>query len=182
MINVSVKNRIDLAKYFKKKRFKKGAEIGVHEGRYSEILCQKIPGLKLLCVDIWPKDSIYQTAKKRLAKYKIKLVRKNSMEAVKSVPNESLDFVFIDGDHKYESVKSDIEKWSKKVKKGGIISGHDYYIFHFSRNRGVIEAVDEYVNKHKFRLYVTKYGPRGLSREDRIPIWYFFKKPKRSNP
>jgi hypothetical protein len=42
------------------------------------------------------------------------------------LPDEYLDFVYIDGDHKYEEVKRDIECWFPKVKKGGCIGGHDY--------------------------------------------------------
>ena len=42
------------------------------------------------------------------------------------VPNNSLDFVYIDGGHTYEIVKSDIIKYFSKVKEDGMISGHDY--------------------------------------------------------
>ncbi len=40
--------------------------------------------------------------------------------------DESLDLLFIDGCHKYETVKSDLEDWCPKVKRGSIICGHDY--------------------------------------------------------
>jgi predicted O-methyltransferase YrrM len=49
------------------------------------------------------------------------------------------DCIFIDGSHDYESVKRDICMWSRLVKKGGILCGHDYNISHF----GVKDAVDE---------------------------------------
>lgn len=39
---------------------------------------------------------------------------------------ESLDAVFIDGDHSYEGVTSDIKAWLPKIKKDGIIAGHDF--------------------------------------------------------
>ena len=37
------------------------------------------------------------------------------------------DFIYIDGLHTYEAVKQDIELYLPKLKKGGIIGGHDYY-------------------------------------------------------
>ena len=49
------------------------------------------------------------------------------MEAVKQFKDGSLDFVYIDGNHTFEYVINDIAEWSKKVRKGGIISGHDYW-------------------------------------------------------
>jgi hypothetical protein len=50
----------------------------------------------------------------------------------------SIDFLFIDANHSYESVKKDLELWYPKVKYGGVISGHDY------NSKDVKRAVDEY--------------------------------------
>lgn len=49
-----------------------------------------------------------------------------SVEASKIYDDRSLDFVFIDGDHQFESVKNDIQCWLPKIKKGGVLAGHDY--------------------------------------------------------
>jgi predicted O-methyltransferase YrrM len=49
-----------------------------------------------------------------------------SLEAVKQFEDESLDFVYIDAAHDYDNVKADILAWKPKVKKGGILAGHDY--------------------------------------------------------
>ena len=68
-------------------------------------------------------------------------IRTDSVSASKMYADESLDAVFIDADHKYESVKADILAWMPKVKKGGILAGHDYILVH----NGVIRAVDELV-------------------------------------
>ncbi|TSC86766.1 MAG: hypothetical protein G01um101416_620 [Microgenomates group bacterium Gr01-1014_16] len=171
---MEVKNRTDLAKYFAQLNFKVGAEIGVHGGRYSEILCQIIPKLKLFCVDIWTSQPVFQAAKDKLAQYNTTLIQKSSMDAVKEIPDESLDFVFIDADHKYASVKRDITEWTKKVRPGGIVAGHDYYVFYHSRNRGVIDAVDEYVKKWSYKLFTTGQNWAANSRDDRQPSWYFF--------
>ena len=65
--------------------------------------------------------------------------RMPSVEAAKKFEDESLDVVFIDLTHTYESVKEDIGLWLPKVKRGGILSGHDYE----DSWPGVVKAVDE---------------------------------------
>jgi hypothetical protein len=62
-----------------------------------------------------------------------------STEAARDYDDWSLDFVFIDAAHDYESVKNDIQAWKPKVKRGGILAGHDYH----SEWPGVVQAVDE---------------------------------------
>jgi len=76
--------------------------------------------------DQW--DVIYASV---CQKYKdkpyVEVIRKTSAEAAKDFSDESLDFVYIDGDHKQQSVYNDICAWFPKVKKGGFIAGHDYW-------------------------------------------------------
>jgi autotransporter strand-loop-strand O-heptosyltransferase len=60
--------------------------------------------------------------------------------------DNSLDFVFIDGDHTYEGVIADIKAWYPKVRDGGIIAGHDYMN---QSGFGVIEAVNDMFGKNK---------------------------------
>ena len=67
------------------------------------------------------------------------LIRKSSFDAAKMFDDNSIDLIFIDANHSYESVKNDIDLWLPKVKKGGWLSGHDYHINYF----GVILAVNE---------------------------------------
>jgi hypothetical protein len=183
-----MKNRIELAKHFASLGFKKGAEIGVAYGYYSEVLFKNIPGLELYSVDAWISyaryrdyrdqstyDKMIKTATEILTKYNCHIVRKSSMDAVRDFSDGSLDFVYIDANHKYEFVKDDIREWSKKVRKGGIVSGHDYYLTK-SGNTGVIRAVDEYVKKHGLTLEITGWDRRNLIRDDRQPSWWFIKK------
>jgi len=64
----------------------------------------------------------------------------DSKEVHTQFENESVDFLFIDGDHRYEGIRTDLHNWFPKIKKGGIISGHDY----FEPTCGVKKAVDEF--------------------------------------
>lgn len=70
----------------------------------------------------------------------IKPIKSFSKDIVDNYENESIDFIFIDADHEYEGIMNDIKIWYPKVKRGGIIAGHDY-VEAFS---GVIKAVNEY--------------------------------------
>jgi len=112
---------------------------------------------KLYLVDPWKpydqfkkQESHYQIAKKILADYSDKVVwlRMTSDEAVDKIPNE-LDFVYIDGNHRYEFVKDDIENYLPKVREGGLLAGHDY---EFSE---VHRAVNEILKKD-YHIYSGK--------------------------
>lgn len=165
-----MENRIDLYKYFAKLGFTKGAEIGVSEGHNAVNMFLNIPNLELYCVDIWESNRRFRTAKDNLRAYKTRLIRSKSMDALPHIKDESLDFVFIDGNHKFDYVMEDLIGWSRKVRKGGIIAGHDYYHF---KESGVIEAVNSYISAHRIDLYLT--GVDKESPDDKKPSFYFFK-------
>jgi hypothetical protein len=136
--------RIDLAILFAELKYTKGVEIGVERGLYSEVLLQANSNLLLYLVDPLKAykgyrehvtqakmDGFYLETKERLKKYvggkrSYVFFREYSMEIVHDVPDNSLDFVYIDGNHDFQNTTNDIAEWSKKVRKGGIISGHDY--------------------------------------------------------
>lgn len=185
-IAIMLKNRIELAKYFNALGFRYGAEIGACFGRYSEILCQNMPGLKLIAVDNWntrrnakreaaANGTGEEITRARLAPYHAVVMKASSMDALRFVEDESLDFVFIDAAHDYKSVAEDIRGWSKKVRIGGIVSGHDYYVFPNSGNRGVIDAVDDFVKERGVALLTTAWDRKNPVSDDRQPCWYFFK-------
>lgn len=177
-----MKNRIDLAKHFNDLGFKVGAEIGVADGRYSEILCQKIEGLKLSCIDIWfpygknwrdenYQNKAFETAKERLKNYNVSLIKQESIKASFLFEDNSLDFVFIDGAHDFDHVMEDIITWTRKVKKGGIVSLHDMYRF---RSGGVFEAVCSYCMANNVELnIIPRYS--GGHKDDQAPCAWFIK-------
>lgn len=67
----------------------------------------------------------------------ITAIRKPSVEAAEDFNDDSIEIVFIDAAHEYEPVKEDINTWLPKVRKGGLIAGHDYLL------PSVKKAVDE---------------------------------------
>ena len=69
--------------------------------------------------------------------------RMSSLEGAHKFEDQSLDFVFIDASHEYEDVKKDIEAWLPKIKTGGILAGHDYYVGNVDYFPGVKKAVNE---------------------------------------
>jgi len=71
------------------------------------------------------------------------ILKTKSVEGAKLVPDD-LDIVFIDGNHSYDSVKEDIITWLPKVRKNGILAGHDYK----DNFPGVKKAVDEIFDKN----------------------------------
>ncbi len=73
-------------------------------------------------------ERLFQKAKSRMAPYADKVVfhRMTTLEAALLVPDNSLDYVYIDARHDYCGVKEDLEAWWPKLRKGGVFAGHDY--------------------------------------------------------
>ena len=128
--------RPEFARLFNELGFVRGAEIGVAQGHHAKLIFEANPTMRLLCVDIWDlydgyneyTDRIhryYREAQERLAPYNVRFIKNFSMDALKDAPND-LDFVYIDGAHDFKNVAMDICEWSKKVRVGGIVAGHDY--------------------------------------------------------
>lgn len=85
-------------------------------------------------------------------------LRMPSLEAVSKFQNESIDFVFIDGSHEYQDIKDDINAWLPKVKRGGVLAGHDYYLPPQPMSWGVRPSTsssdtDYYWNSNKCSAY-----------------------------
>ncbi|MBI2049662.1 class I SAM-dependent methyltransferase [Candidatus Roizmanbacteria bacterium] len=185
-------SRDDLPEFFRQMKYKTGAEIGVNEGQFSEKFAKT--GLTIYAIDPWIQyndyndsdsqkrfDDIYNRAKKRLSIPNCHIIRKTSMEAVKDFEDESLDFVYIDGNHQLKYVIEDIVEWSKKVKKGGVISGHDYVHFIARSQLGichVIEAVNAYTQAYKIDNWYLLGKKRAPSSEkrDKWRSWMWIKK------
>lgn len=186
----------------------KAVEVGTFEGDYAHQILKTWTG-KLYLVDVWCKlnDDEYQDVLNScdpVVTYtncfnnikgherRCHMLRCFSEDALDLFDDESLDFVYIDANHKYEFVKKDLEMWYPKVRKGGVFAGHDYfrmfwYDGNFSLNGkdkhiwskpdgvtdhyhgvfGVIPAVDEFCKEKEYTINLTN--------EDWIRSWYFVK-------
>jgi hypothetical protein len=137
-----------------------GAEIGVYKGDNAEFILKLLEPTILYLIDPWNNfmdinsneiigEIQYIQTQERLKMYGNKrLVKRTSLEASKLFDNKQLDFVYIDGDHSYRSIKQDLGLWYSKVKKGGILSGHDYH----QTMEGVVLAVNEFCSDNKLTL------------------------------
>jgi hypothetical protein len=137
-----------LLKFIKDRGFEYGAELGVWRGRVFKHLLTSHPTLKLVGVDLyasqpdndgpekwipgenghmWAHDVYYGDMVKfcETVNGRGRIIRDYTHNAVKEFQDGELDFVFIDADHSYKGVKTDIEDWGPKVREGGIIFGHD---------------------------------------------------------
>ena len=163
---------IDVPQLFTELGFTIGAEIGVEAGLYSEALCKAIPNLTLYSIDPWKAyreykehttqavlDSLYEEALTRLKPYNCRIIRGFSEDVYKFFADESLDFVYLDGNHEFLHVASDLVHWNPKVRKGGILAGHD-----FRRNS------KKYINDVKDVVPAYAYAKR-------INPWFVLREP-----
>ena len=183
--------RDGLAELFAELGFQAGVEIGVERGLYSEVLCRANPKLHLFCVDPWERygsyrdhvsqeklDSFYADAEKRLSPYAATLVRRFSMEEVKFHPHNSLDFVYIDGNHSFEYVVADVIEWEKRVRPGGILAGHDYIRRNNDISHHVVQAVSAYAECYKIHPWFLagRRAKRDGEIRDKNRSWFWVKK------
>ena len=116
-----------------------GVEVGTFEGYNALGICRYCNPKKLYVIDPYlvydsPTDTsiysqedwdeIYERAKFKLKDYPVEFIRKSSVESVNDVPDD-LDWAYLDANHKKESVTEDIRVWKPKVRKGGLLGGHD---------------------------------------------------------
>jgi hypothetical protein len=132
-------------------------EVGVWKGRSAAFLAVEIinSGKKITLdlVDTWQGSEehlplqydLFEVFKKNIEPVLpyVNIKRIDSLSAASTYEDKSLDFVFIDAAHDYESVKADIQAWLPKVKLGGYLAGHDYPAW-----EGVTRAVNELIGEN----------------------------------
>ncbi len=187
--------REELAALFTELGFNLGAEIGVERGAYSEALLKANPQLHLYSIDPWKAsayepgihgieseqkgyDTRYTETKKRLGAYTCEIMRQDSQSAAKYFPEESLDFVYIDANHDFVNVATDLHIWNKRVRSGGIVSGHDYAFFPLKKANHVKYVVQTYTRAYGIVPYFVvganlEHQP-GMIR-DTIRSWFWVK-------
>jgi predicted O-methyltransferase YrrM len=117
-------------------------EIGSNIGESATIFLSFPQTKKLCCVDL-DEHSIELLERKFLKEIsngRCSVHHSASADFATFVPDHSMDVVYIDAGHDYESVKEDISLYLNKAKSGGFICGHDY---NSNSWPGVVKAVDE---------------------------------------
>ena len=146
------------------------AEIGVFEGEFAEFILNTLSPSKIYMLDLFngvcgsgdqdgnnykntdlTASFLYLNAK-YVNDTRVEIQRGNSKDLLADLDDNSLDMIYIDGDHAYEGCKADLELAYQKCKTGAWICGHDYemnmkkarhnYVF------GVRKAVDEFCAKY----------------------------------
>ena len=94
----------------------------------------------------------HQSVLKLLKKFEknINIIKGNSNKILKEIPS-IFDYVFLDGGHKYETVKNDLKNLTQVINNGGIILCDDYNL---SYAPGVKKAIDDYVLEKNFNLKI----------------------------
>lgn len=126
-----------LSQYPKNHRFI-GAEIGVAQANNANEWCRSINLEKLVLVDNCSDEKTFGNCTEKQCLDSVSTILKDypftsfhkmdSVEASKLYQDGFFDFVYLDGDHTYNGVMSDLIAWKNKVKVGGYLLGHDYDI------------------------------------------------------
>ena len=161
-----------------------GAEIGIGEGAHASFFLRELDIDVVFLID---PHTVYEDERMMVGlekvegwekkahinldkyKHKIRWIKEKSANAAKLIANDSLDFVYIDGNHTYESVAEDISLYYPKVKKGGMLSGHDYDY------KSVKKAVDEFVGRENLKLHIEDMGPGQFSGKGMKYDWWIWK-------
>lgn len=180
-----ISNRDDIYKFIEKLNAPIICEVGTRTGDFFAKLFTDNCELGIV-VDIWmntnnpyQNDNIYEQAELN-DQYKhvfnrffnnenIKIIREYSHIAANFFPDNFFDFVYIDADHSRTGCYKDLISWYPKVKRGGIISGHDYIskektiMYGHTVEFGVIEAVSDFrslysITNDRFHLTNEEYA------------------------
>ena len=104
-------------------------------------------GGRLYCIDPWVDPSWYLAFLANMQIFDLETqvvpIRSRSTEAAKLFEDGSLDAVFVDGSHIYRDVLADIDTWASKVRKGGILFGHDLADLPSRFDRGELLGVSD---------------------------------------
>jgi hypothetical protein len=99
-------------------------------------------------------DNVTSRFSNEIAAEKVVINRGKSVDVLAEFPNGYFDWVYIDTVHDYKVTSQELELCRHKVKKGGIIAGHDFVLgnWNSSIKYGVIEAVYEFCGKNDWEF------------------------------
>ena len=161
-----------------------GAEVGVFSSYLSNMIVKEVQPSKFYTVDAfrgWSENSGYDSdfphenneryAKELAKTYECVDLRIGmSTDVADTIPDESLDWIYIDACHEYPWAKRDFDAWIPKVKIGGLICGHDYPSPFFmeaqTQFRGVKQVVAEYCLSANTCIDTISYSGDGYTQDD----------------
>ena len=192
----NITSREDFGKMLNERKFTTGAELGVQKGLFSKIILESWTSCtKYYLIDSWRHTDGYSdtanvddqsqlhlldSAKKLLSPWAQKTIflRNYTNDAASLIPDNSLDFVYVDARHDYCGVLEDVIRWWPKLKEKGIMAGHDYLTGYQQLklrgsysdkddwticydgktiNEGAVRgAVDEYAKNNSLLVFQTK--------------------------
>jgi len=162
------------------RRLWRAVEVGVDRGEFAATFLSRWIGDEYWGVDAYrpypemryDRHTDYLFAVDRLRPHagRVKLLKMGSVEAAERFGPGSVDFIYIDGAHDYESVRADLAAWYPKLSDRGILAGHDWT--DQPHHAGVKRAVTEFAEGIDRDVYVTTV--EGY-REEVCPSWYLYK-------
>lgn len=130
------------------------AEVGVDRGDFSLCILETAMPTELVLIDIDTDRIVAENREKLEASGITQIIQGDSSAKIAELEDGSMDWIYIDGDHKYDGVKKDIEAALPKVKMNGLLAFNDYTVwspqtmFHC----GVARAVNELCLSDGWRL------------------------------
>jgi len=197
MENFTIKKgmtRGGMYRYFAFLGFTKGCEVGVQRGRNAWVMMQNIPNLELILVDPYKdhpsnkrrwgqnthnkfKQMAFSRFDKSEYSERVSWLYGFSEEVASKVSDETLDFVYIDGEHFYDFVMIDLILWFRKVRPGGIVSGHDYF-YDKPNQFKVFKAVKDFTKAYGIKEIFVTDKTVIENKDDRCASFFFTKDQK----
>ena len=158
-----------------------GVEIGVQSGDYAKRILEN-SDLHLILLDSWRHIEGYpdkanvatdhhlmlmnNTLNRLIPEFenRFTLIRELSEKAASFFPDNFFDFIYLDADHSEKFVYAELHRWWPKLKKNGLIAGHDYLNLQDEINDfGVKTAVDNFFGERNIQVNVV---------DIQFPTWY----------
>lgn len=160
----AIGTRADLLKLMPKQGIV--AEIGVANGDFSAQILSLSKPQKLHLIDSWNSNQYPSSLKQEVENRFEQLIRSNeveinqglSIDVSEQFDNEYFDWIYLDTSHSYTQTIEELQKYSEKISRNGIISGHDFIQGNWNGmvRYGVIEAVYEFCLKNDWEIiYLT---------------------------
>jgi hypothetical protein len=141
-----------------------GAEIGVQHGAFSRTIIDGCKPRLMYLVDCWEfshgitssdtqhlkalRNALDEVARE-MCDGTVRVVPAWSRDGAQWVEDNTLDFIYIDGDHRLSGIRSDLAMWVPKVKPGGWVLGHD------TQKPAIMQALKEYT---KQKIILTEHN------------------------